>query len=131
MNDTIQKVIASLQTKISGLNYNNWIKPATFRLESQRLTIEVPNKFIRDWITENYLNLIKYELFKVTGDEHDISFRIVEEPPSEAPAVESAPESTPATSQGAKKGQEGLNPKYTFDTFVVGSSNQFAHAASR
>ncbi|MDL1872002.1 chromosomal replication initiator protein DnaA [Deltaproteobacteria bacterium PRO3] len=135
MNDTIQKVIASLQTKISGLNYNNWIKPATFRLgEDQRLAIEVPNKFIRDWITENYLNLIKYELFKVTGLEHEVAFRIVEEA---APAPEAAPEpleaETPAAAEapGPKKAQEGLNPKYTFDTFVVGNSNQFAHAASR
>jgi len=135
MNDTIQKVIASLQTKISGLNYNNWIKPATFRLgEDQSLAIEVPNKFIRDWITENYLNLIKYELFKVTGLEHEVAFRIVEDA---APAPETAPEppeaEVPAAAEapGSKKAQEGLNPKYTFDTFVVGNSNQFAHAASR
>src|SRR5947207_727077 len=84
MNNTIQKVIASLQTKISGLNFNNWIKPATFRLgEDQKLHIEVPNKFIRDWISENYLDLIKYELFKVSGLEHEVSFRIVEEASSE------------------------------------------------
>lgn len=137
MNDTIQKVIASLQTKISGLNYNNWIKPATFRLgEDQRLAIEVPNKFIRDWITENYLNLIKYELFKVTGQEHEVAFRVVEETaPQEAPSeveVSAVPEEArPEGAPGPKKPQEGLNPKYTFDTFVVGNSNQFAHAASR
>ncbi|MCC6274178.1 MAG: chromosomal replication initiator protein DnaA [Deltaproteobacteria bacterium] len=137
MNDTIQKVIASLQTKISGLNYNNWIKPATFRLgHDQRLAIEVPNKFIRDWITENYLNLIKYELFKVTGQEHEVAFRIVEESASAPEAVSEpleaeAPAAGVTEAPGPKKPQEGLNPKYTFDTFVVGNSNQFAHAASR
>jgi chromosomal replication initiator protein DnaA len=132
MSDTIQKVIASLQTKISGLNYNNWIKPATFLLEdSQRLTIEVPNKFIRDWISDNYLNLIKYELFKVTSQEHDILFRIVEEAAEEVyrqvptPIEETPPAAPP------KKSQDGLNQKYAFESFVVGSSNQFAHAASR
>lgn len=138
MNDTIQKVIASLQTKISGLNYNNWIKPATFRLgDDQRLAIEVPNKFIRDWITENYLNLIKYELFKVTGLEHEVTFRVVEES-AESIAAAAEPESLPIPEtpraeppNASKKSQEGLNPKYTFDTFVVGNSNQFAHAASR
>ncbi|HCU24829.1 MAG TPA: chromosomal replication initiator protein DnaA, partial [Deltaproteobacteria bacterium] len=132
MNDIIQKVIASLQTKISGLNFNNWIKPATFRFnEPRQLLIEVPNKFIRDWITDNYLHLIKYELFKVTGEEHEVAFRIVEESVPEetrAEAIEEIP-ATPAAD--AKKSYEGLNPKYTFDTFVVGSSNQFAHAASR
>jgi chromosomal replication initiator protein len=135
MNDIIQKVIASLQTKISGLNYNNWIKPATFRLgEERRLLIEVPNKFIRDWITENYLNLIKYELFKITGEEHEISFNIVEESPSDDSPAEVASPSTPeakAPAAAGKKGSESLNPKYAFDTFVVGSSNQFAHAASK
>ncbi|HKY63896.1 MAG TPA: chromosomal replication initiator protein DnaA [bacterium] len=134
MNDTVQKVIASLQTKISGLNYNNWIKPATFRLgDERRLLIEVPNKFIRDWITENYLHLIKYELFKITGEEHEISFNIVEESPAEDPVVEPPPveaETKPA-GPGGKKAPESLNPKYAFDTFVVGSSNQFAHAASK
>ena len=132
MNDTVQKVIASLQTKISGLNYNNWIKPATFHLkDGEHLKIEVPNKFIRDWISENYLNLIKYELFKITGTEHEISFDIVEDEsvpesaPVEASPIEILPNST------KKKSPDGLNPKYTFESFVVGSSNQFCHAASR
>lgn len=136
MNDIVQKVIASLQTKISGLNYNNWIKPATFRLgDEHRLLIEVPNKFIRDWITENYLNLIKYELFKITGDEHEISFNIVEDNSSDETTVEEPQSSEEpakvAAAPGGKKSQDGLNPKYAFDTFVVGSSNQFAHAASK
>lgn len=133
MSDIIQKVIASLQTKISGLNYNNWIKPATFRLSAeQSMTIEVPNKFIRDWISDNYLHLIKYELFKITGREHQILFSIVEESPvleEKTPASPQQEEKKPVQSE--KKSYEGLNPKYTFETFVVGSSNQFSHAASR
>jgi chromosomal replication initiator protein len=131
MNDIIQKVIASLQTKISGLNYNNWIKPATFLLEENaRLLIEVPNKFIRDWITENYLNLIKYELFKITGIEHEISFRITGEVALEEVLSDVSVEAGPAQ-VAVKKSTEGLNTKYSFVSFVVGSSNQFAHAASR
>jgi len=132
MNNTIQKVIASLQTKISGLNFNNWIKPATFRLgEDQKLHIEVPNKFIRDWISENYLDLIKYELFKISGLEHEVSFRIVEEASVEELPTPRTVEEPPPSPANLKKSLEGLNPKYAFDTFVVGSSNQFAHAASR
>jgi len=133
MNDTIQKVIASLQTKISGLNFNNWIKPATFHLgnEDQKLFIEVPNKFIRDWITENYLDLIKYELFKITSLEHEVSFRIVEGSAEEDRAPVVVKEEVLPAPGPSKKSFEGLNTKYAFDTFVVGSSNQFAHAASR
>lgn len=132
MSDVIQKVIASLQTKISGLNYNNWIKPATFRLgDDQLLYIEVPNKFIRDWISDNYVNLIKYELFKITGLEHDVSFALATEEAQSEEAPPPLEESIPLVPGTPKRSAEQLNPKYTFDTFVVGSSNQFCHAASR
>ncbi len=131
MNDTIQKVIATLQTKISGVNFNNWIKPATFSLDEalHDLEIEVPNKFIRDWITENYLHLIKYELFKITGNEHKIQFKIGEELPDAVEPIASAPVELPSSEKTPP--QEILNPKYEFEAFVVGNSNQFAHAASR
>jgi chromosomal replication initiator protein len=132
MEDTVQKIIATLQTKISGINFNNWIKPATFKVEDDTLLIEVPNKFIRDWITENYLHLIKYELFKIAGQERPIQFKIsagslpaVEAVPAAKPLEEAAP--VPAR---AKRG-EGLNSKYSFDNFVVGPSNQFCNAASK
>ncbi len=132
MSDVIQKVIASLQTKISGLNYNNWIKPATFRLgDDQRLAIEVPNKFIRDWISDNYLHLIKYDLFKITGQEHEVVFAIASEeavPDGVEPASE---EETSPVTETPRRSHENLNPRYTFNAFVVGSSNQFCHAACR
>jgi chromosomal replication initiator protein len=128
VNDSIAKVVESLKTKVSELNFNNWIRPATFTSPSSGLLkIGVPNKFIRDWIGENYLNLIKYELFKVTGVEHEVVFEISQDegnlssfarPPVLKPTVETS------------KNSDLFTPKYTFDTFVVGSSNQFAHAAS-
>jgi chromosomal replication initiator protein len=129
MDNTVQKVIATLQTKISGINFNNWIKPAKFHLEDHALVIEVPNKFIRDWITENYLHLIKYELFKVTGQEHQIRFRMVEEALKDEAVP--TPNQPPPAPVSRKPSPGMLNPKYLFHNFVVGSSNQFAHAASR
>lgn len=129
MNDSIAQVVESLKTKVSELNFNNWIRPATFSSPSTgQLKIAVPNKFIRDWITENYFDLIKYELFKVTGVEHEISFEVSAEeaPPPEIPAKLV----TLSTSEGSKP-SDLFSPKYTFETFVVGSSNQFAHAAAK
>ncbi len=137
MENAIQKVIATLQTKISGINFNNWIKPATFNLSQNQLTIGVPNKFIRDWITENYLHLIQYELFKITGSEHSIQFEMLPERPAEskiagASSLQVSELTNPPEAKPIRKVlSESLNPKYRFDTFVVGSSNQFAHAASR
>jgi len=133
MSDVIQKVIASLQTKISGLNYNNWIKPATFRLgDDRKLHVEVPNKFIRDWISDNYVHLIKYELFKITGQEHEVMFALAsEEAVAEEIPVDLSAEPANVPSAPGKRSHEGLNPKYAFEAFVVGSSNQFCNAASR
>lgn len=134
MSDTVQQVVESLKTKISELNFNNWIRPATFTTpQLGHLKVEVPNKFIRDWISENYLDLIKYELFKITGAEHEVNFILL---PEENFATTSVAE-TPKVSAVSAKTQEDLNKsselfssKYTFGTFVVGSSNQFAHAAA-
>lgn len=137
MDDTLQKVIATLQTKISGINFNNWIKPATFRLAPQELTIEVPNKFIRDWITENYLELIQYELFKLTGEEHRVSFKVISptdipvEEPESPPTLKEKSQPTLKVASSSEKLNSSLHAKYNFENFVVGSSNQFCHAASR
>jgi chromosomal replication initiator protein len=128
VNDSIAKVVESLKTKVSELNFNNWIRPATFSSPNPGfLKIEVPNKFIRDWITENYLDLIKYELFKITGMEHEIVFEVRSEEPSSSPEA-SRPPSKPTVENS--RSSELFSPKYTFETFVVGSSNQFAHAAA-
>ncbi len=131
MNDSIAKVVESLKTKVSELNYNNWIRPATFDSPFPgQLRIIVPNKFIRDWITENYLNLIKYELFKVTGVEHEIAFQVMPDDSVSQLEAEPIPLKAPAEPTATSKGHDVFSSKYTFGTFVVGSSNQFAHAAA-
>ncbi|MFO1518184.1 MAG: chromosomal replication initiator protein DnaA [bacterium] len=128
MNDSIAKVVESLKTKVSELNFNNWIRPATFTTPSLGvLRIGVPNKFIRDWITENYLNLIKYELFKVTGAEHEVLFEIT---PEEGTSPETPRVQLVKPAAESSKTSDLFSSKYTFQTFVVGSSNQFAHAAA-
>ena len=136
MTEVIQKFLNSLRTKISDLNYNNWIRPVTFSIEPEgSMTIEVPNKFIRDWITDNYLNLIKYEIFKITNVEHKVDFR-TSQAQERSPEPTSPERTTVAPERMLIAGQPdaylgNLNPKYHFDTFVVGNSNQFAHAACK
>ncbi len=126
MSDVVLQLVDSLKTKVSELNFNNWIKPATFSMGSSgHLKIEVPNKFIRDWITENYLHLIKFELFKITSTEHELMFEIT---PEESLSLPKKVE--PKTHSENQKLSEQFSSKYTFETFVVGSSNQFAHAAA-
>ncbi len=97
------------------------------------LKVEVPNKFIRDWISENYLDLIKYELFKITGTEHEVSFDLIpEESITSIPVKDfSKTNILPVKNlEDINKSSDLFSSKYTFGTFVVGTSNQFAHAAA-
>ena len=87
-------------------------------LSASELVIEVPNDFTREWIEGHFLSLIRSSVRDVIGSERAIRLTV---PPDGAPGdIE-----TPAPAR-----VEGLNSKYSFDTFVIGSSNRFAHAAA-
>lgn len=87
-------------------------------LSASELVIEVPNDFTREWIEGHFLSLIRSSVRDVIGSERAIRLTV---PPDGAPGdIE-----TPAPAR-----VEGLNPRYSFDTFVIGSSNRFAHAAA-
>lgn len=133
-DEVLSKVLDSLKTKVSEFNFNNWFLTSQWSFEGERrLVVTVPNRFVRDWITDNYLEVIKFELFKVTGAEHEIQFIV---PSHEVPTPLSST-STPSVSAQVKTVEKvarppsGLNPRYTFGNFVVGSSNQFVNAACR
>ena len=82
IEDLVPKVIDALKTKVSEFNYNNWFRYAQWSLEGEKtIRIQIPNKFVRDWILDNYLEIIKFEFFKLTGKEFEVLFQII--PPSE------------------------------------------------
>src|SRR4029079_4460784 len=90
-------------------------------LNDDEFVLSVPNEFTRDWIEGHFLGLIRGALGDATGQERRVQLAVAEV--GEDPAVEvDVPRKE---SPGA-----GLNPKYTFDSFVIGSSNRFAHAAA-
>ncbi len=133
-NELISKVLDALKTKVNQFNFNNWFKNSEWTLdEKNQVKIQVPNKFVRDWIHEHYLELIKFEFFKITNQEHEVYFQV-------APTVKVAPELVPVNEITLTKCKEapenrrlpdGLNHRYSFDNFVVGNSNQFVNAACR
>lgn len=96
------------------------------------LELEVPNRFFLEWIKEHYLLLINEVIKKVSDREVQLNWRLNDDlqqdkgPVSKkaAPAVKTAPRSKPGKPAGLT-----LNPKYTFDNFVIGKANEFAHAA--
>ena len=125
------KTLETLKTKISEQNISTWVKPIQpVKIVGNQLTVEVPNKFIKDWVKDNYKKNIEETLSQVGSIDYildiKVNKKIKSQKISETPAV-----NTEIKKVIIKAGDiPNLNPKYTFDTFVSGTSNQFAHAAA-
>jgi chromosomal replication initiator protein len=105
---------------------DSWVRPCRLvAIEGDHLRIAAPNQFSRNWLLEHHLEALKGAAQDCIGGDPRISIEIDER-------LESRPTDTPpfpAHVAVAPGTVEGLNPRYTFDSFVVGSSNQFAQAA--
>jgi chromosomal replication initiator protein len=111
--------------------YSRWIAVIEPRsLANHTLTLAVDNNFYQTWLEDNYLPLIQAAVASVCGDELKIEFAVTQKP---GPAPAEAGEDRPARRQPAaprRAPESVLNPRFTFDDFIVGSSNNFAHAAA-
>jgi chromosomal replication initiator protein len=115
-----QDFLSLIQEKTSFQTYKTWFKPLRLlQVSSQSVSIEVPSIFFSNWIKENYLDTVKEILGTLTNARPEIIFSV--KPVIEEPVV------TPADNTIAPP--KNINTKYIFSNFVVGSSNQFAHAA--
>ncbi|QTN01199.1 chromosomal replication initiator protein DnaA [Sediminibacillus dalangtanensis] len=125
--------LKSIEQKISKPSYDTWLKNTKAdQLDDDTLVISAPNEFARDWLESRYTNLISDALFEVTGAELKTKFIIpetVHEPDDVKPPVKKVPDIKNNDNDGESP-KSMLNSKYTFDTFVIGSGNRFAHAAS-
>jgi chromosomal replication initiator protein len=132
METVWDKATKIIQEKVSRQNFDTWIKPVRIvSMEDKRIQLAVPNRFFRDWLMDNYLSMIKNSLQNVTGVNVDIDFKLSKEKEKSVEIAslpfEQGKSSAPAA---PKRNLSQLNESYTFDRFVVGPSNQFAHAAS-
>src|SRR5437588_7644107 len=125
------EILGRVQSKVNRHSFYTWFKPTSFVADDgASVTVRVPNALFKDWITKHYAGVIGEALTEVNRANAAVSF--VASPPAEGstpapPPPESAEETIPPPTTSVA----GLNPRYTFDTFIVGSSNQFAHAACR
>ena len=122
-------ILARVETKVNRHSFYTWFKPTTFIEETgQELTIRVPNGLFRDWLTKHYAGVITEAVAELGREGLKIAFLT----DNEAVATKQPPRPTPTQTETPRSVSRprGLNPRYTFDTFVVGPSNQFAHAAS-
>ena len=120
-------VTERLQMELSTPSFETWVRSVIPKsLEDSRLDLIVPTEFIRQIVATRYTGLLKDIVAKVAGRPLDIQLLVAETP---APATP-RPARPKAHEQPERPGYAArLNAKYRFDTFVVGSSNRFAHAA--
>ncbi|MHB8828816.1 MAG: chromosomal replication initiator protein DnaA [Syntrophales bacterium] len=128
------KVIKIIKEKITKQNFDTWINPVQLQsLEDGRIVLTVPNRFFRDWLQEHYLSLIRESLLSETGVIYNIEFIIKNEAGKNISPFVKKDElisDNGKTKPSREKLHKTLNSNYSFDRFVVGSSNQFAHAAA-
>ena len=124
-----------LRTMLAADTYKLWFAPLRASgLEGSNIVLDVSNDFCEVWLKDNYLSLLQDALAMAAGRKLQVKFKVVS--PSTAPVVparDSATKSKPAeaTAERSSGGNElNFNPKNTFDTFVVGTNNNFAHAAA-
>jgi len=117
-----------IEAKIGNNIFELWIKPIKpLQLKDQQVTLEVPNRFFKEWIEDYYPTLINEVLEGILGHPVTLKYKISEKETADVKRMEAKLENrkTRLASRGIY-----LNPKYTFENFVSGQSNQFAQAAA-
>jgi chromosomal replication initiator protein len=131
-----EKSLIFIKEKVSQQNFDTWISPLRIlAVEGSSCQLSVPNKFFKDWLTDNYIEIIRDSVSKASGIDTRITFVVDKSPPEKAVVPEER--GVEAQRKPVKKGDiakirihQSLKPNYNFDRFVVGPSNQFAHAAA-
>jgi len=132
-------ILGRIETKINRHGFYTWFKPTSFvSADGDTVTVRVPNELFRDWLTKHYSGLIAealgeigrpgVQVLYVTGARAELPTSAEVAPPI---APEEAEEAAAAPAGPESGAAIGLNPRYVFETFVVGPSNQFAEAACR
>lgn len=125
INDIWQKTLQNLKVQLSDVSFDTWIrviKPLVIR--DNEIILSVPNEFTKNILQSRYIDTISGSLREATGSSIFIKFILENEEDSFLESI------SPKDINNSSYTHSILNPKYTFDTFVVGNSNRFAHAAS-
>jgi chromosomal replication initiator protein len=140
MNGIWGKTLNQLEQTLTPQHFSTWIKPINFvGIEENVIFLEVPNRFVLDWIRDHYTPLIQEILSEIAAESFRINLNVASSKNRETtvPPVRDRQETPPENPQEkitaparSRNNAFNLNIKYTFDEFVLGSSNQFACAAA-
>jgi len=120
------KILLHTERRVNPHSFATWFRPSRQeRAEDDRLTIRVPTRLFCKRLTETYGELLKAVLVEIGKPEMVLNFVCTEQ---EQPAPN--PVAVAQAKLDFESASNQLNPRYTFDTFIVGASNQFAHAAA-
>ena len=142
MEATWARVSDVLREKIGSQNVETWFHPALFLgVKDRSAVLQLPNKFFVDHIADNYQDALLESFRTICGDVSDVRLHsnpsrqgelFLPEEQTAAPQVEPPAPAAPVVTSLRPASRFGtLVPKYTFGSFVVGASNQFAHAAAQ
>lgn len=147
--DLLSSILLAVSKRVNHQSFTTWFKPISFATKDESTVyLRVPDEVFRDWITNNYFDVLEESLEELDLEGYNVSFLIEERDKQSASANSWTAEiwHKPSRSMAIPRqemidfgvqrlieiepSELSLNSKYTFDTFVVGSSNQFAHAAA-
>ena len=128
------QILSHVETKVNRHSFYTWFKPTVLVVDGgNSITVRVPNLLFKDWLTKHYSVILSEALAEVRRSDAELVFVAagtgLPPPLPDPPPAPHAKPDPPIVTVGAASG--GLNPRYTFDTFIVGPSNQFTHAACR
>ena len=131
IEDLWNSILANVQEKVSKPSFDTWLKSTkAHSLQGDSLVVVAPNEFARDWLEERYSPLISGVLYEITGEEFSVKFIIPQSQKEEDHRLQMSLHKPKKEEPQSEFPPSMLNQKYTFDTFVIGSGNRFAHAAS-
>ncbi len=125
-----------LRSMLSNDTYNLWFAPLRAAAqENNSLLLEVANDFCEVWLKENYIGLLQDVVALASGRQLEIRFKVTQTQPSPAgPPANAAATAKAKAAEPAERpvpvAEPGFNPKFTFDSFVVGNNNNFSYAAA-
>jgi chromosomal replication initiator protein len=123
------QILGRIEAKVGRHSFHTWFKPTSLLTDDgQRLSVRVPNLLFTEWLPKHYSMVLTEALNDVGRPDAELIFVPEEARSGAAPAATLPP---PAQEESPATTVVGLNPRYTFETFIVGPSNQFAHAACR
>ncbi len=132
-NQIWQAALGELQLQMTKPTFDTWLKnTSAISYEDGSIIIGVHNAYAKDWLENRLMSIVKRTLMGIVDRTVEVKFIVDAKPVKEDPSLSllQSPPSQPKPIADKSSSSTMLNPRYTFSTFIVGSSNRLAHAAA-